>query len=93
MKTHVRISTVLGANKCGTTGMLLSAIGLLALSLLSIWRFDLIRYATACSLLGLVVSSVGLFWEPRRQALLGLLLGGIVSLYLPTIFLPLFTRG
>ena len=74
---------VVGANKCSSLGLLLSAIGLVALSLLSFWRFDVIRYATASSLLGALVSLVGLFWKPRRQALLGLLLGGVVSLYLP----------
>ena len=92
MKTRARTSTSFAANKCGYTGLLLSTIGLVALSLLSFLRFDAIRYATACSLLGAVVSAVGLFWEPRRQAMLGLFLGLIVSLYLPTIFLPLFTR-
>jgi Na+/proline symporter len=92
MKTQGRTSTAFAANKCGYIGLLLSTIGLVALSLFGFWRFDVMRYATACSLLGAVVSAVGLLREPRRQAMLGLFLGLIVSLYLPTIFLPLFTR-
>jgi hypothetical protein len=68
MKTQARTSTAFAANKCGCTGLLLlSTIGLVALSLLGFWRFDVIRYATASSLLGAVVSAVGLFWEPRRR--------------------------
>ena len=51
-----------------------------------------LAYIAAFGLLGVVVSSVGLIWKPRRLALLGLFLGIIVSLYLPTVFLPLI-RG
>jgi len=84
------ISAFLGVNKCGRIGCLLSIAGLVALCFA---RFTMIRYLMVCSLLGLILSLVGLFRAPRGLALLGLLLGIIGSMYLPTVFLPWFTRG
>lgn len=42
MKTQARTSTAFTANKCGYIGLLLSTIGLVALSLLGFFRFDVI---------------------------------------------------
>lgn len=84
------------SNKCGSVGLCLSVIGNAAIWLLGFVRFgyafEVIRDITACCLLGLLVSSVGLVWKPRGKALAGLLLGIIGSLYLPTIFLPVLLR-
>jgi hypothetical protein len=85
-----QIWAFLAVNKCGRIGCLLSTAGLVALCFA---RSTMIRYLMICSLPGLVLSLVGLFRAPRGLALLGLLLGIIGSMYLPTVFLPWFTRG
>jgi hypothetical protein len=55
-------------------------------------RLELIRYMTVCSLLGLVMSFVALWWKPRKMAVWGFVIGAVGSAYLPTIFLPILLR-
>ena len=68
----------LRANKCGSIGLLLSAIPLLTIFWLSFLPFNLVGFAKCSSFLGAVVSLVGLFRRLRSYAVLGLLLAGIV---------------
>jgi hypothetical protein len=75
-------------NRCGELGLLLSIVGIASIVLLGELRLELIRYMTISSLLGLVLSLVGLWWKPRQKAAWGLVIGTVGSLYLPTIFLP-----
>jgi cyanate permease len=78
-------------NRCGRAGLALSVLGLADIFLLGPMRFEFIRYMTLCSFLGLLVSLVGLCWKPRKHAAWGVILGGVGTLYLPTIFLPVLS--
>ena len=80
-------------NRWGQTGLLLSAIGFVHLMAFSSLRFEVVRFMTLFSLLGLAVSIVGLARKPRKPAAWGVALGLVGSMYLPTVFLPLLHRG
>jgi hypothetical protein len=79
-------------NRFGQLGLMLSAIGLVGIVALGTLRFDLVRYMTLCSFLGLAVSVVGVWRRPRAAAVWGILLGAVGSMFLPTVFLPSLTR-
>ena len=79
-------------NRLGQLGLIASIIGLTGLFLIGPFRYEPIRYLTLFSLIGLVLSLLALWWTPRKSAKWGLLLGIIGSLYLPTVFLPVFER-
>ena len=80
-------------NKWAQVGILLSAFGLLNLFFLGPMRLEPVRYMTLCSLLGLMVSLVGLFRQPRKLAVWGVVLGAVGSMFLPTVFLPVLIHG
>jgi hypothetical protein len=77
-----------GTNRLGQVGLAFSIIGFTHLFLLGPFRYEFIRYMTLFSLLGLVVSLVGLYRRPRKCAAWGAILGLVGTLYLPTVFLP-----
>jgi hypothetical protein len=86
--TEKSLERPLTRNRCGDLGLLFSIVGFANIALLGPFRFEMILNMTLCSLLGLVVSFIGLWWKPRKTAAWGLVIGIVGSLYLPTIFLP-----
>ncbi|HEY5912966.1 MAG TPA: hypothetical protein VJA21_20440 [Verrucomicrobiae bacterium] len=81
------------SNNWGMVGLLLSAIGFVHIMALGSLRFDAIRFMTLFSLLGLAISTVGLFKKPRKAAVCGVVLGLSGLMFLPTVFLPLLHRS
>ena len=79
-------------NRCGQAGLVLSVLGVADILLLGPMRFEFIRYLTLLSFLGLLVSAIALRWRPRKHAAWGVALGGVGTLYLPAIFLPILSR-
>jgi hypothetical protein len=80
-------------NGWGQTGSRLSAIGYISIWAFAYLEFEVLRFMTLLSSLGLVVSFVGLAWKPRKPAVLGVALGLIGSLHLPTLFTYLWLHG
>ena len=68
-------------------------VGLAHIFMLGPLRFEFIRYMTLCSLIGLLVSLIGLCWRPRKHAVWGVFVGVVGTLYLPTVFLPVLGRA
>ena len=92
MKSESSIAEPSSRNRFGQLGLTLSCFGIVAIVALGTLRFDLIRYMTLCSLLGLLFSVLGLWRKPRIHAFWGILLGAVGSTFLPTVFLPLLIR-
>jgi hypothetical protein len=80
-------------NVIGRTGLSLSLIGVVGLLIVGPFTPVITMIGMCMTFLclpGLITSIVGSFWMPRRSAVLGIALGVLGLLFIPTFYLSLF---
>src|SRR5688572_30589249 len=90
--TGANNSTSASGNAIGRTGFALSLAGVVGLFLIGPFGSFAAMIGAPLTFLcfpGLVISTIGVFRQPRRLAGWGIAIGAFGSLYLPTICLPL----